>query len=312
MELATAPGGAASRDPGEATPERSRRRRPPVASVLIAAVFLTGVAVLLYPAASGWLSQYRQSQVLDGYTVVTEGIGPEGRVRALAEARAYNAGLTGGTVDVEAFASLPATAEAGAAGRGYDELLAADDRGLMARLRIPAIDVDLPIYHGTGDETLRKGVGHLRGSALPVGGIDTHSVLTAHRGLAESVLFSHLDRLEIGDEFTIEVFGEVLAYRVVTTRVIAPEQTETLRPRRGSDMVTLVTCTPLGINSHRILVTGERIDPTPPEHLGAAGQSPVVPYFPWWGPVFGAALLIAGGYVWWSCPTPGLPSRRLP
>lgn len=173
-------------------------------------------------------------------------------------------------------------------------------QGLMARVKIPAIDVDLPIYHGTSDAVLLEGVGHLEGSSLPIGGPDTHAVLTAHRGLADAAMFTNLDRVKVGDTFTIEVFGEVLTYRVRETKVVAPEDADALRAVPGEDLVTLVTCTPLGINTHRILVTGERITPTPIEDIAAAGQAPDVPGFPWWAVGVLAAILVAEGYVWWS------------
>lgn len=171
------------------------------------------------------------------------------------------------------------------------------------------IDVDLPIYHGTSDVTLLRGIGHLEGTALPVGGNGTHAVLTGHRGLAESELFTHLDRLAVGDTFTIEVFGQVLTYRVGETKVVDPSDTETLYPVRGKDLVTLVTCTPLGINSQRILVTGERVTPTPARDLAHAGARPDIPGFPWWVVVIGAAVAVLTLYVWWMGHAPRRVTR---
>ena len=139
---------------------------------------------------------------------------------------------------------------------GYWEMLNTNPDGIMARLSVPSIDVDLPIYHGTSDAVLEHGVGHLQGTSLPVGGVDTHSVLTAHTGLAKATLFSNLKDVEIGDTFTISVFGEVLTYEVVETQTILPAETGSLIIQGDRDIVTLVTCTPLGINTHRYLVTG--------------------------------------------------------
>ena len=175
----------------------------------------------------------------------------------------------------------------------YADLLRATPTGVMGRLRVPKIAVDLPIYHGTSDAILAKGVGHLEGTSLPVGGASQHSVLTAHRGLPEAELFNDLDGVELGDRFTIEAFGEVLTYEVIDTRVVEPEDTDTLRAVAGEDLVTLVTCTPLGINSHRYLVTGERVTPTPIEDIAAAGQRPDVPGFPWWIAILCSAVLLA-------------------
>jgi sortase A len=168
----------------------------------------------------------------------------------------------------------------------------------MARLRIPAIDVDLPIYHGTSDATLLKGVGHLEGTSLPVGGEGTHSVLTGHRGLASATLFTNLDKVKEGDTFTIEVLDQVLTYQVIRTQVVDPSDTASLRATAGEDLVTLVTCTPLGINSQRILVTGERITPTPQEDLDAAGSVPDIPGFPWWAAGLAAGVVLVGVFVW--------------
>lgn len=166
----------------------------------------------------------------------------------------------------------------------------------MGRIRIKKIDLDLPIYHGTDDDTLLKGVGHLEGTSLPVGGANTHSVLTAHRGLANAAMFTYLDRIEEGDTFNLEIFGQILTYQVERTRVVEPEDTEALQIRADADLVTLITCTPLGINSHRILVTGHRI-PTP-ENAPQSGAVPEVPRFPWWTIWLSATYIAAAAYVW--------------
>src|SRR5699024_9760395 len=152
----------------------------------------------------------------------------------------------------------------------------------------------LPIYHGTSDEVLAKGVGHLEGSSLPVGGTSQHSVLTAHRGLPSAELFNNLHKLTVGDTFTVEAFGEVLTYRATRTATILPDETQSLLPQQGEDLMTLVTCTPLGINSHRYLVTGERVSPTPIGDVQRAGSSPQIPGFPWWALALAAAI---GGYA---------------
>lgn len=287
--------------------ERARRRLSGL-SILVAVVGLVGVLVLTYPAAAGWFSQYQQSQLIEDYSEEVDEIGPDTLAAELERAREYNADLLGGsTVDLSERVPVAegSAADDGATADDYASLLSADDQGLMARLRVPAAGIDLPIYHGTSEETLQKGVGHLEGTALPVGGDSTHAVLTAHRGLASSVLFTNLDRVAEGDEFTIEVFGEVLTYRVIRTQVVAPEDTETLYPSAGKDLVTLVTCTPLGVNSHRILVTGERLLPTPPEQIADAGHSPDIPGFPWWIlPIIGA-IVVLGLFVWFA----GRPAR---
>ena len=179
----------------------------------------------------------------------------------------------------------------------------------MARLKVPAADIDLPIYHGTDDETLLRGLGHLEGTSLPVGGQGQRTVVTGHRGLAEARMFTDLDKVQVGDTFTFEVFGEVLTYRVFDKKVVNPEETEALRSEPGRDLATLVTCTPLGINTHRILVTGERVYPTPQRDIDAAGAAPDIPGFPWWALGLLGGVSLIGLYIWRSG-YPPRPKRR--
>lgn len=273
------------------------RWRLPKLSLFVAVLFFAGTLVLLYPSTAAWFNQYQQSDILRDYTGDVEQFPQEGLADALAQAREYNEGLTGGAL-VGSYQNVPQAADDGAAPKGYMQQLSANASGLMARIKIPAIDVDLPIYHGTSDEVLLRGVGHLEGTALPVGGLDTHSVLTAHRGLAESTLFTNLDKVQVDDKFVIEVFGEVLTYQVRQTQVVEPSETETLLPVVGEDLMTLVTCTPLGINSQRIFVTGQRVFPTPEADVKAAGTGPEVPGFPWWAVIFTGALIALALYVW--------------
>lgn len=276
----------------------------PWVSLVIALISVLGAGLLLFPTAVSWFSQYEQSQRIDDLTADVADLGSTTLQEELERARAYNEDLVGGGANLVANGRLPVADEPDQTGE-YDTLLRADRAGLMARLKVPSINVDLPVSHGTSGTVLEHGVGHLEGTALPVGGESTRSVLTAHRGLATAELFNHLDRVEVDDTFTIEVFGEVLTYRVIDTRIVEPTDGESLFPIEGQDLVTLVTCTPLGINSHRILVTGERIIPTPQADLDNAGQSPEIPTFPWWALIATGVLLTAGGYVWWSGrPTP--------
>lgn len=278
---------------------RGRRWRPSAVTLIAAAIAFVGIGAVLYPAAASWVSSVNQSQVIRDWTDTVDDADPPPAAQ-IRMAHEYNRALSAGVL-LEPNANLPL-------GDGsttdetleYGRMLVTDRSGLMARVRIPSIDVDLPIYHGTGDATLLRGAGHLEGSHLPVGGEGTHAVITAHRGLANATMFSDLDRMGIGDTFTIEVLGEVLSYRVRDTKVVEPDESDSLRAVPGEDLVTLVTCTPLGINSHRILVTGERIEPTPVEDLEAAGESPDVPGFPWWLVGLGAAFAGALGFVWWS------------
>lgn len=281
-------------EPLDTQPRKWQLRALPM---IVAVLFLVGSIVLLYPSTAAWINQYQQSEMLRGYTGDIQQFPQDGLAEAIDRAHIYNEGLTGGAL-LGTFQNIPEAEEDANAPEGYMQQLSANASGLMARLKIPAIDVDLPIYHGTSNEVLQIGVGHLEGTALPVGGADTHSVLTAHRGLAESTLFTHLDKVATGDRFTVEVFGETLTYEVHQTQVVEPTETETLLPVVGEDLMTLVTCTPLGINSQRILVTGERVFPTPQADLDAAGKPPEVPGFPWWAVTFTGVLGALGWYVW--------------
>lgn len=158
----------------------------------------------------------------------------------------------------------------------------------MARLKYEKVGVDLPVYHVTSDEVLDKGLGHLEGTSLPVGGIGTRSVITGHRGLATATMFTNLDKSEIGDRFTLETLGEVLTYEVEDIKVIAPEDTEELIADPSRD-----------------LVTGERVTPTPIEDLDNAGKVSELPGFPWWTVILGGTIIAGIGYVWWS----GYPAK---
>ena len=290
-------------------PSRPRWRMPWGAAGL-ALLMVIGVMVNQYPSVASWVSQYYQSQVIDDVSraQVSEPL-PELHTENT-RAREYNQKLVGGAL-VAANNRKPISESAHAGEYDYNSILNANGTGIMGRLRVPVINVDLPIYHGTDDLTLTKGIGHLEGTSLPVGGESQHSVLTAHRGLPEAELFDNLDKVEIGDTFVIEIFGEVLTYQVIKTQVVQPDETQSLLPTYGEDLVTLVTCTPLGINSHRILVTGERVTPTPIKDVAAAGQRPEIPGFPWWTLAIGGSWILAGIIIWRSGYPPKPRPRRV-
>lgn len=279
----------------------SRRWKFPWLSSVAAILIWGGLLIFLYPTVASWFAQYNQSKVLSNYTEAIDEAEP-GRIEQLANAQAYNEALSSGAV-LEAGANVPygAGIEPATLPEGvlpYAEQLRAGHKGLMARVKIPKIDLDLPIYHGTSEQTLLEGIGHLEGTSLPVGGLGTRSVITGHRGLSSATMFTNLDKVNVGDIFSIEVFGEVLTYRVYEKRVVDPDETEAIQPEVGRDLMTLVTCTPLGVNTHRILVNGERILPTPPADLAAVGAEPTIPHFPWWAVIVAVATLLAGLYVW--------------
>lgn len=274
---------------------RAARWRPSALTLTITVLALGGLAAGLYPMTAAWLSSYNQSRVLVGYHEQLADVDPDVATQ-VSQAHEYNAALTAGVV-LEANGNVPVSdGTLTGSELEYGRILTASADGLMARVKIPSIGVDLPIYHGTSDAVLERGAGHLAGSHFPVGGAGTHSVITAHRGLANATMFSNLDDVAVGDTFTIETFGEVLTYRVRETYVIDPSDTDRIRAVPGEDLVTLITCTPLGINTHRILVTGERITPTPIGDELAAGAAPTVPGFPWWAVFGGAGIALVGTY----------------
>ncbi len=283
---------------------RGGRWRPSPWAVLAAALAWGGILLALYPSAASWFFDHSKAEVVNAYTAQVEaGLDPEASTQ-LAEAHAYNDALKAGA-RLEANERLP-TGDGSSSDPGlvYDDILKVDSTGLMGRLSIPSIDVDLPVYHGTSDEVLLEGLGHLQGTSLPVGGEGTHSVITGHRGLASATLFTDLDKVAVGDTFTLTVLDQVLVYQVTDTRVVDPDQTESLGPVAGKDLVTLVTCTPLGINSQRILVTGERILPAPEADVGRASGGAEGPGFPWWAVVAVAVTVGAGVSVWRSGRSP--------
>lgn len=281
-----------------ATSSKRRQWRLSWPALLVALVAMAGVSIVLYPTVASWFSQYNQSLLIESYTQTIRDNPGTPVAEEIELAHRYNAALSSGAL-LESNERLPTGAGTSTdQSLVYEDVLDSGATGLMARLRIPAIDVDLPVYHGTADETLLRGAGHLEGTSLPVGGMGTHSVITAHRGLADATMFTNLNRVGIGDTFTLEVFGEVLTYEIFETKVVEPHQSEALRAREDMDLVTLVTCTPLGINSHRILVTAERVIPTPTSEIESAGAPPDIPHFPWWAVILGAAFVLASMYVW--------------
>lgn len=280
-----------------------RRWKLPVTEFIASIVIVLGAAIFLYPHVASWFSQKEQSRATAMAQEQLErppNSDEQYRAQEIAKARQYNEALASGA-HLEANANI-------AVGSGvtsdeslvYAELLNAGDNGFMGRIKYDNLNIDLPVYHGTSDTVLNKGVGHLEGTSLPVGGQGTRSVLTAHRGLPEATLFNELNRAEVGDTFTVSSMGEVLTYQVRETQVIEPHETEAILAEPNVDMLTLVTCTPLGINSHRILVNAERITPTPIEDLEAATAPPELPGFPWWALIGGATIIGLSIFVWQS------------
>lgn len=295
---------------GEHREEGPRRRwRFGWLNISIAVLLLAGLTLLLYPTAAAWVSQRNQSNVVFDQTRANSERAQAEIDEMFERAHEYNDALVSGAL-LEGGANVAEGTGGAIPGvvntQDYWQLLNADPTGTLARLRVPSIDLDLPVYHGTSDATLLKGVGHLQGTSLPVGGAGTRSVLTGHRGLANATMFTNLNHVKKGDLFSVEVLGEVFTYRVFSINVVAPEDTEEIRAVPGRDLMTLITCTPLGVNTHRILITGERVDPTPKSELDGVGLHPEVPGFPWWLVGYVAGLAAIGVWVWRSGYAPSL------
>lgn len=220
-------------------------------TLLLIVIFLIGLSLLLYPTVSDYWNSFRQSRAIASYAEAVAELDDQDYQRLWDEAQAYNRTLPG-----NAHRFRP-TAEETAV---YEKLLDVSGNGVMGYIEIPSINVSLPIYHGVEDTVLQIAVGHIEGSSLPVGGPDTHCVVSGHRGLPSAKLFTNLDKLETGDVFVLRVLDEVLTYEVDQIHIVEPDDTERLVIEPGKDLCTLVTCTPYGINSHRLLVRGARTE----------------------------------------------------
>ena len=212
--------------------------------------FLIGISVLLYPSFSNYWNSKTQSRAIVDYEAVLEYLEPEDYTALFQAAYDYNEALSQLEFPFGSYESVP----------GYYDALKLEGTNIMGYLKIDKIGVELPIYHGTSDTVLNVGVGHLEGSSLPVGGESTHSVMSAHRGLPSARLFTDLDRLEPGDTFQITILDQVLTYQVDQVKIITPKEWNDLMIVEGMDYCTLFTCTPYGINTHRLLVRGVRIE----------------------------------------------------
>ena len=218
-------------------------------------VFLLALGLMLYPIISTRINARYASEIQTSYEAVIEGTDNSELIAAKEAAIRYNESITPGTSDTDAYSQKALLA----ASQNYEELLDIAGDGIMAYVQIPKISVQLPVYHGTNNDSLDRGIGHLLGSSLPVGGESTHSILTAHSGMASQKMFSDLPQLEVGDVFYLKVLGETLAYQVDQIHTVLPHDTTYLGIEQGEDLCTLVTCTPFGVNTHRLLVRGSRI-----------------------------------------------------
>lgn len=232
-------------------------------TIIFAILFLAGLSLLLYPFIANEWNNYRQKRLMSNYEEVVAEKEAAGEIDYEAEwekARAYNDALLPSILP-DSFA----VAEASDEDEEYMSALNLAGDGIMGSVEIPKIDITLPIFHTTEEDVLEQAAGHLEGSSLPVGGESTHAVISAHRGLPSAALFTDLDKLEEGDHFLIHVLDDTLCYEVDQITVVEPEETDTLAVVEGEDLVTLLTCTPYGVNSHRLLVRGHRVPYVPEE-----------------------------------------------
>lgn len=221
-----------------------------VSTIILLVILLVGVGILLYPSVSDWWNSMHATQAIAGYVTAVEDLSGQEREDAIKAAQAYNTKLLNG-VDFDLTEEEYAE---------YEALLDIGGTGIMGYVQISAIGVNLPIYHSVDESVLQIAVGHIPGSSLPVGGERTHSVLSGHRGLPSAKLFSDLDQMVEGDTFTLNVMGQTTTYMVDQIRIVLPEETDELAIQPGRDYCTLVTCTPYGVNTHRMLVRGKRIE----------------------------------------------------
>ena len=226
------------------------RKGPSISTIILVIILLLGVGIFLYPSVSDWWNSMHATRAISGYVTAVEDMSAQKREDMLKAARIYNDMLASGVdfnLTEEEYAE-------------YESLLDIGGTGIMGYVQISAIGVNLPIYHSVDESVLQIAVGHIPGSSLPIGGDRTHCVLSGHRGLPSAKLFSDLDQMVEGDTFTLNIMDQTITYMVDQIRIVLPEETDELAIRDGKDYCTLVTCTPYGVNTHRMLVRGKRID----------------------------------------------------
>lgn len=229
-----------------------------ITTITICIMFLAGLSLLLYPLISNEWNTYRQERLISNYDTALSEKEEEGEIdyeEEWEQAKAYNEALLPSILP-DSFAVAEASEEED---ESYMSCLNLNEDGMMGYVEVPKINIRIPVFHTTEEDVLQTAAGHLEGSSLPVGGESTHSVISAHRGLPSATLFTDLDKLEEGDHFLLYILDDVLCYEVDQVSVVEPEDTEDLAVEEGEDLVTLLTCTPYGVNSQRLLVRGHRV-----------------------------------------------------
>lgn len=267
-----------------------------LSTIILVLVFFVGLSVLLYPSISNFVNERNQSRAVANYDKSVANMDEKDYTDYFEQADAYNKKLEetpGAFYDPE---EIP----------DYDTILDVTGTGIMGYVYIEKIGVKLPIYHGTSEGVLQEAAGHLQGTSFPVGGEGTHAVLSAHRGLPSAKLFTDLDKIEVGDTFTVNILDRVLTYEVDDISIVLPNEVDKLQIEPGQDYVTLMTCTPYGINTHRLLVRGHRVDTVETKVIHVTAEAfrvePVVV-----APILAAPLLLL--LLIWMLFFPGKKSR---
>ncbi|MGN0319226.1 MAG: class C sortase [Lachnospira sp.] len=237
--------------------------------IFVVLLFVVGIGIMSYPMISAMINNYALSRGSQAYYNTVKSIDDSRYKELLSQAKKYNKSLTDNVIITDPF-DESAYEKIGA---DYEKTLNVDGKGMIGYVEIPKISVNLPIYHGTTEEILQKGAGHLQNTSLPVGGKSTHSVVSAHTGMPTATMFDYLTEMKKGDVFYIRVIGKTLKYKVDQIKVVLADKTENLRVVPGEDHVTLLTCTPYGLNTHRLLVRGVRVPMDKSEEKQGVGQA---------------------------------------
>lgn len=236
-------------------------------TILLVMIFTVGLSLLLYPTVSDWWNSIYATHAIDGYTEKVAALSDEEYNRILEDARSYNQDLV---TELNRFNPSEEMH------KEYESALDFGTTKIMGIVKIPSIRVNLPIYHGTEESVLQTAIGHIEGSSLPIGGESTHAIISGHRGLPSAKLFTDLDKLEEGDYFMITVLDDTYTYEVDQIRIVDPDDFTYLQIEPGQDLVTLVTCTPYGVNTHRLLVRGHRVDNLPDDFINTRNEAMLI------------------------------------
>lgn len=299
IEVSSMRGASTPSDDKKERQAEERRKKRLRNNILLQVLAMIGLGALLWPSAANWVSTLFHNGEISGYTSSVNKMPEHERLEALDVAYEYNQHLPAGVLR-DPYTST-GEGEDAAAYEAYERILKIQGTRAIGSLTYPALSIGLPIFHGTSDKVLREGVGHIFGSSLPVGGPGTHSALTSHSGLLNAKLFDNLLKAKVGQTFHITVLGETTYYEVDQILTVAPEEIEHLQITPSEDYVTLITCTPIGVNSHRELVRGTRVPPPDTSGGGAIAGDGKTAGFPWWLVAFvGGSTAV--GYLLFSPP----------